>query len=178
MHRGLCDFLIEIVGNSLEADATLVEVLWLQEGDTLHMRVCDNGRGMTQEEIKRLSDPYFTDGRKHIKRKAGLGIPFLVQTLELTGGSFSVESQPGTGTQLDCTFRLDHIDTPPEGDMVAALLSLYTMDGPYELTVLRKKQDGSTYEMKRSELIDALGELETAGSHELLKAYLTSLEQG
>ena len=177
MHRDLCDFLMEIVQNSLEAGGTRITVDWIDAGLTLDLKVRDNGRGMTPEEIQRLADPYFTDGIKHAKRKAGLGIPFLAQALEMTGGAYSVESEPGEGTLVSCTFKLDHIDTPPQGTLAPAFMSLFTMNGAYELTLHRVKNDGSEYEISRSQLTEALGELETAGSHELLRQYLESCEE-
>jgi hypothetical protein len=41
---------------------------------------------MTPAILKKIQDPFFTDGTKHIKRKVGLGIPFLMQAVSLSGG--------------------------------------------------------------------------------------------
>ena len=176
MHRVICDFLLEIVQNAAEADSTAVSVSWRQEEKQLSVAVEDNGRGMAPEEIRRLEDPYFTDGRKHVKRAAGLGIPFLVQTLDMTGGRFGVESEPGIGTKVSFTFPLDHIDTPPVGSIPEAFAVILSMDGNYELSIRREQNPGGSYSISRSELTEALGELESADSQILLRKYLESCE--
>ena len=37
---------------------------------------------MTDEELKKAVDPFYTDGLKHKKRKVGLGLPFMIQAVQ------------------------------------------------------------------------------------------------
>lgn len=79
MHIFLCDFLLDISQNSLEANSSLVEIWIVQTEKKISFRIKDNGKGMTDLEKKKVTDPFYTDGIKHKKRKIGLGIPFVIQ---------------------------------------------------------------------------------------------------
>ena len=66
--------ILDIVQNSISAGATLV-TLTVDESpaeDLLTIAVGDNGKGMTPEQVSRLSDPFFTS---RTTRKVGMGIP-------------------------------------------------------------------------------------------------------
>ncbi|MFA6785071.1 MAG: sensor histidine kinase, partial [Sphaerochaeta sp.] len=100
MHVFICDFLLDIVQNSFEAESRRVE-LSLEETDTrLVCQVRDNGKGMDEAVKNRVLDPFYTDGIKHVKRKVGLGLPFLIQACEACNGDFSLESELGVGTTI------------------------------------------------------------------------------
>ena len=65
-------------------------------------------------QIARVTDPFFTT---RTTRKIGLGVPFFKMAAESTGGSFSIQSEPGVGTKVTAVFGLSHIDRMPLGDM-------------------------------------------------------------
>ena len=91
--------LLDIVQNSLAAGATYI-VVSVDENprdNVLIISVSDNGRGMSPEQLKKLSDPFFTS---RTTRRVGLGVPLLKQTAEQSGGSLQVISEPGKGTCL------------------------------------------------------------------------------
>lgn len=71
---------------------------------------------MTPEQIRQVTDPFYTS---RTTRKVGLGVPFFKFAAESTGGSFSIESEPGKGTMVTAVFTLNHIDRMPLGDMTA-----------------------------------------------------------
>jgi nitrogen fixation/metabolism regulation signal transduction histidine kinase len=92
VHFTLADLIADITQNACESGADLVE-LEVKEGSPsdeggngLRFEVKDNGKGMTKEELQRAVDPFVTDGVKHPHRKIGLGLPFLIQTAEQSGG--------------------------------------------------------------------------------------------
>ena len=180
MHIFICDFLLDIVQNSFEADSTEV-LLSLEEDDTL--LVCtieDNGKGMDEDLQARVLDPFVTDGVKHKKRKVGLGLPFLVQACSACEGSFSLQSELGRGTKVTCTFPLNHVDTPPFGDLPSTLLALMSHPLADELVVKRTlttvKGEGG-YSLSKRELTDILGQLSSSGTLNLLKEFLVSQEE-
>ena len=107
-----------------------------EEQGWLWAEVLDNGKGMDAAELERAKDPFYTDGRKHAGRTVGLGIPFLIQSLELAGGTYRLDSTRGKGTSFSFRFPADGIDTPPLGDVPGLILSAWCFDGPYELTVI------------------------------------------
>ncbi len=176
MHASLCDQLLDLVQNSLEAGATQVAVTFFETADVLEAGVQDNGCGMSEELQRRALDPFFSGGGKHRHRKVGLGLAFLKQMVDATGGRMVLSSAPGEGTAI--TFRLPsrHPDMPPAGDLPTAWTAMMVFDGDYELTVERRLGDAG-YRIGRRELAEALGELETATSIAMVKDYAASQEE-
>jgi len=186
VHATLCDFVLDIAQNSHEAGASHIKIEFEETEDELSVSVVDDGSGMTETELAKALDPFYTDGRKHVERKVGLGIPFLIQTLEMTGGRHSLTSGKGRGTRFDFTFRLDNVDTPPLGEPAALFLAAMTMDGGYELEIHRSRKVGRgkaagggdplDYRLSRSELREAAGGLNDGQAIVLVRGFLESQE--
>lgn len=177
MHFAVSDFLLDLIQNSIEADAKTITVEVTEEQSLLMATVVDDGKGMDEEELERAKDPFYTDGRKHARRKVGLGIPFLLQSLELAGGSSRFESRKGEGTTLLFSFPADGLDTPPLGDVPGLILSAMCFDGDYELIVRRRALvRGVEYEIRRSEIIETVGSLTDAGALVAVREFLASQE--
>mgnify|MGYP001492128176 CR=1 FL=1 len=179
MHHTLCDFILDIVQNSFEAGSRTVELEIEQDEARIGVRVTDDGRGMAPAELERAIDPFHTDGTKHRNRRVGLGLPFLRQAVELAGGTFGLRSARGEGTSVEFAFPLDHIDTPPVGDLPGMMLQALTSEGARELVVMRRLRRGTReagYTVRRSELAEALGTLEDSGALALLGRFLESQE--
>jgi len=178
LHFTVSDFLLDLVQNSVEAGAGHIALKVSADDGVLEIVVADNGKGMDASTLARVKDPFFTDGVKHARRKVGLGIPFLVQALEQVNGSFELESEPGKGTTLRCSFPLDHVDTPQLGDLPGFFLLALGFDGDYELEIQRSDRlRGVEYQVSRSELMEALGGLHDAASLLLLRGFLDSQEE-
>lgn len=115
--------ILDIAQNSLRANADCIEIHINLDFVNNHYTIVvkDNGSGMDLLTSHKVSDPFFTTRKT---RKVGLGIPLLKQNTERTGGSFTIESEPGTGTTITSKSVLNHIDLLPEGDIgsVIALL--------------------------------------------------------
>jgi hypothetical protein len=144
--------------------------------------VRDDGRGMSPEELARATDPFVTDGAKHPGRRIGLGLPFMIQMSEQSGGGWDVRSEKGRGTVVEAWFSRASPDAPPEGDLPAMLRSVLTFSGPGEVIARRTRMGPGgrpelDYEARRSELEEAIGGLSDAGSLLLLGKYLRSLEE-
>ena len=175
MHASLSDIVADVAANSIEARAGLVRVYVLEEGGTITLKVEDNGKGMDADIVARAFDPFYTEPGKHDKRKIGMGLPFVKQTCDACGGTVKLESEKGVGTTLTCTFQADNIDLPPMGDLAAAVLSLFTFDGDFELVFTHRK-GGEEYEIARSELKDAVGGFDSVDGLSLAKEFLESQE--
>ncbi len=128
---------LDIVQNSISAGATLIEVTIIedQKNDTLTITVKDNGSGMEEEVLKKVTDP-FTTGRK--TRRVGLGIPLLKLAAEMTGGYISLESKVGVGTKISAVFGLSHIDRQPLGDIASTMHQLIIMNEQTDFLYLHK----------------------------------------
>ena len=112
--RDLSLHIIDIVQNSVRADATLVNLTIEISGEVLIIRIGDNGCGMTAETLQKVTDPFYTT---RTTRKVGLGLPFFKQSAEQSGGELIIESEVGMGTVVTATFGLHHLDRPPMGDL-------------------------------------------------------------
>jgi len=210
MHFTLADLVTDITQNAAESGADIVELQISETADStgkgeFRFVVRDNGKGMTSEEIKRVEDPFVTDGIKHPNRKVGLGLPFLIQTAEQSGGGWKIESKKKPenavsseaaapadskvpvregfpyGTSVSGWFDLGNVDAPPVGDIPGMLRTVLLFNGPSEMVIgrLRETAGGGTvnYEVRKTELADALGDLEDVQSLILLDQYLRSLEE-
>jgi hypothetical protein len=179
MHGTLCDFLSDIVQNSIEAEAKRIVITITENKRTMAFSVEDDGKGMTEEVLRKAQDPFFTDGVKHKKRKVGLGIPFLMQTVESVGGSFSLSSTLGSGTRIEFSFSLEHIDCPPLGSLPSTLMAIFGYPGDHEVVFERSLETttgSDNYQVGRTEMLEVLGDLSRSGSLNLLREYLQSQE--
>lgn len=124
---------LDIAQNSVRAGASLIEITVDEQpaADTLTITVRDDGCGMTPEQVRRVTDPFFTT---RTTRRVGLGVPFLKMGAEMTGGSLSIESEPGRGTAVTAVFGLTHIDRMPLGDIAATVASLVQCNPDIDFT--------------------------------------------
>lgn len=176
MHATLCDMIADLVQNSIEAQATEIMLNVEEIGSTLSVVIADNGKGMDEATLRKARDPFYTDGSKHRHRKVGLGLPFLFQTAEMTGGTATIESEQGTGTTVSFNLDLGHIDVPAFGSFTTAAVTLLTYGCEGNLTI-RRSVNGKEYEVSRAELADALGDLNDTESLVLLRTYIEGNEE-
>ncbi|MCL2175186.1 MAG: sensor histidine kinase [Treponema sp.] len=175
MHFTLSDLVTDITQNGLEAGAGQVELDVTETDTEFRFVVRDDGKGMTAEELKRAVDPFVTDGEKHPNRKIGLGLPFLIQTSEQSGGGCDIKSEKGKGTVITAWFNLKNVDTPPVGGIPTMFRTILMFNSDAEIIIRRKKKNNE-YEVCKTDLIDILGSFEDVGSLVLLGDYLKSLE--
>ncbi len=126
--RDISMHILDIIGNSVRAGASLVEISIIENvgEDQMILKIKDDGCGMDEETVKNALDPFFTSRKT---RKVGLGIPLLQQNAQLSDGDLIIESELGKGTQIMASFVHSHIDRPPLGDL-AGTLSLAVSGNP------------------------------------------------
>lgn len=176
MHATLTDVIADTAQNSIEAGAKRVEVVLVEDGATVSVKIADNGKGMDEATCKRAFDPFFTEAGKHDRRRVGLGLPILKQICETCGGGVSLESEKGVGTTLSYHFDAKNIDLPPMGDIPGALVTLFNYPGDFELVFTHRRGDGE-YSIARSELADAVGGLDSVEGLALAREFLESQEE-
>ncbi len=115
--------LLDLAENSVTAQAHTVEISVCEDlrADRLSVCVKDDGKGMPEEVIHLVCDPFFTS---RTKRAVGLGIPLFKEAAEACRGGLQIDSQPGAGTQITAVFQHSHIDRMPLGNLPATFLSL------------------------------------------------------
>ena len=148
-------FLLDIAENSVSAGASRIELELSEEGGEILFRVSDNGCGMTPEFLARVTDPFTTS---RTTRKVGMGIPLLKMTAEMSGGSFSIRSTPGEGTETAARFSASSLDTPPMGDLPSTLVTLI-QGAPDRDFVLLRRRNGTEYTLNTGELREIMGEV-------------------
>lgn len=149
--------ILDISQNSITADATLIEIrvdINTKKNQLLVM-ITDNGKGMSQEQLSLVTDPFFTT---RTTRSIGLGIPFFKQAAECTGGDFSITSVPGKGTSVIALFCTDHIDCMPLGDINATIHSLVTMNESIDFCYEYRVND-DVFELDTREMRKILGDV-------------------
>jgi len=121
--RELSMHIMDIAENGLNAGANLIGISIEEDSQENWLRVTinDDGCGIPQEKIDRVVDPFYTT---HSTRCVGLGLPLWLEASRRCDGEFSVESVEGKGTNVYATFRLNHIDLAPWGDMAGSLTGL------------------------------------------------------
>lgn len=180
MHVAVCDFIVDCLQNSIEAGSGRIILEYTLNENMITVVINDNGKGMNAEQLEKVRDPFYTDGTKHKKRKVGLGIPFLIQAVNLVNGCFEIESEPGAGTRVKFVFDKNHIDTPPEGDIATAVIQAMMFDYDFELEFRRtiiKNGVSRDYLILRSELLNILGDLSSGSSISLARQYIRSQEE-
>lgn len=153
-------YVLDITMNSVRAGATEISVELLENGEWLDFTVRDNGCGMTEEQLRRLDDPFFTTRKT---RKVGLGIPFLKMLAEMTGGYVkitSVHESKGEnhGTETMARFGKDHIDFIPLGDMVETVKTLIHGSPDIDFVYRHRTHKGEVY-LSCKEMRSVLGDI-------------------
>jgi hypothetical protein len=166
----------DIVHNSIEAGATETTLKVEETKTNLNVAIADNGKGMNAETLEKAKDPFYTDGQKHKHRKVGLGLPFLFQTAETTGGTAAIESEKGIGTTVRFSFDRTNVDLPVFGNFATAATTLVSYGFEGNLRIERSVNNKS-YEVDKAELQEALGNLNELGSLTLLKQFFEENEK-
>jgi anti-sigma regulatory factor (Ser/Thr protein kinase) len=154
--RELSLHVLDALENSVEAGATRIEITVDEdlEADRMTITIADNGRGMSEELIARVLDPFTTT---RTTRHVGLGLPLLAAAARRCDGDLVIESEQGVGTQVVATFRRSHIDRAPLGDMPTALIAILMSSRPVDLAYshrLEKQEFSFDSAEIRSELGD------------------------
>ena len=81
-----------------------------QEGESRKkwygIRICDNGRGIPQEEIDRITEPFYMVDKSRSRKEggAGLGMSLCQRILQLHRGNWKMRSTLGEGTQIPVSY--------------------------------------------------------------------------
>ncbi|MFB3776335.1 MAG: ATP-binding protein [Bryobacteraceae bacterium] len=145
---------LDVVENSISAGArrVAIRVRESRSEDSFLIEIADDGAGMSEETLRRATDPFFTT---RTTRRVGLGLPLLEQAAQAAGGWLRIESAPGVGTKVTALFRHGHIDRQPLGDMGRTLLSLIVGNPDVEFDY-RREAEGREVSLNSREFADQL----------------------
>ena len=115
--------ILDVAQNAVRAGGRTIAVALSEEqdSDVLTLSIEDDGKGMDKETLERVRDPFFTTKKG---KEVGLGIALLAQAAQETGGELTIGSEEGRGTKVTATFRTDHPDMKPIGDVFGTMAAL------------------------------------------------------
>jgi signal transduction histidine kinase len=117
----LVQILTNLVQNAIKFTQEEGEIVIRVVHDSPHfagIAVKDTGPGIPSEALGKIFDPFFRVGqeRKHAPKGLGLGLSITKTLVELHGGTISVRSELGKGTEFYCTLPLrPALDSLQEG---------------------------------------------------------------
>ena len=149
--------ILDIAENSVSAGATFIRIRVEQRDaeDLFTVEIEDNGRGMSQEFLENVLDPFCTT---RTTRDVGLGLPFLAQSARETGGDISIRSAPGKGTTVTAVFHPGHIDMRPPGNIADTVATLIA-GNPLTDFLFSYSRDNRTYSLDTREIRRVLEEV-------------------
>ena len=155
--REIALHLMDIAENSVAAEAKTITVEIEEDSkkDRLKLIVEDDGRGMDDDLLARVVDPFVTS---RTTRKVGLGIPLLKAAAEACNGYMRITSAVGKGTRLEVEFQRSHIDRMPLGDVAGTMLELIVA-WPQVHWVLRYCANASVFEFDDAPIKQELGDV-------------------
>ncbi len=105
----ISQILVNLITNSLvhgfdEDQSGVVSISAKLASETLTIVYCDNGKGISPENIDKIFDPFFTTKRSH--GGSGLGMHLVHRIVTNTfGGKIKCESSPGRGVSIQMTLQ-------------------------------------------------------------------------
>jgi hypothetical protein len=136
----------------------------------------DNGSGMPVEKLQNINDPFITS---RTTRRVGLGLSLLAAATERCEGTLRVDSEPGKGTAIEATFRFNHIDRAPLGDMAATITTLI-MGNPGIDFVYSHRIDGKEFSLDTREIRTEMEDLSLSDPvviHHLTESIRSALKE-
>ncbi len=165
--------ILDIAQNSIVAEASLIEITVEEdrEKQTLFIGISDNGKGMDEQTLKSVKDPFYTT---RTTRKVGMGIPLFKMAAEMTGGNLELTSEVNVGTKISALFHTDSIDFTPLGDIESTVLMLITLNTGIDF-IFRYVIDGKEFVLNTTEIKQILEgvSLDTPEVREWLKEYIS-----
>jgi len=90
---------------------------------TIFFEVKDNGIGISDEQLKRIFDP-FTQAESGTTRKyggSGLGLPITKNIIEMMGGTLNVDSSPDNGSKFSFELTFDASDIDDDNGVIKSV---------------------------------------------------------
>lgn len=99
-----------LVGNAIKYinPGGRIDIRWEQENSGVALKVIDNGPGIADVHLSRLFERFYRidKGRSRDAGGTGLGLSIVKHIMQSHGGSISVQSELGKGTEFICRFPL------------------------------------------------------------------------
>lgn len=144
--------ILDVAQNSISAKASLVTILVDTIDKMMTITIEDNGCGMTTEQVKSVTDPFYTTRKT---RSVGLGVPLFKMAAEMSGGEFEIKSEVGKGTVVKAVFDTSNVDCMPLGDINATISSLIQLNPDIDFRY-RRSVNSKEFELDTRQLREVL----------------------
>ena len=135
--------LLNILGNALKftPEGGLIQVSLYEETSPkgeeyvrIHLRVKDNGIGMTPEFREKIFESFVREDSARVRRTegSGLGMAITKYIVDTMGGTIEVESELGKGSEFLVTLDLQRAETPEE-EMILPNWNILVVDDDRQL---------------------------------------------
>jgi PAS domain S-box-containing protein len=110
----LRQILSNLMGNAVKfTEQGTVELrVDVDDGGMLCFTVSDTGRGIAEEELATIFEPFTSASNSGVERGAGLGLTIVRQLVAAMDGTMSVQSVPGEGSVFTVSLPLERVDVP------------------------------------------------------------------
>lgn len=100
----LVSAMLNLILNAGEAskEGALIEISVTRQDKSIVISVADNGRGMSPEEVKAATEPFYST--KGPAEGSGLGLAMVEGFMNQSGGQLEIRSVPGEGTTVNLFF--------------------------------------------------------------------------
>jgi len=98
---------VNLLGNALRySGADAIEVAWRDQGDKVRLAVTDNGCGIAEQHIDRLTERFFRIDAPatHARGGTGLGLAIVKHVLKRHNSALQIRSQLNEGSRFYCDF--------------------------------------------------------------------------
>ena len=106
------DSYMRIINNLIQnviahSHADKIKISLSKQGNNLRLLLADNGVGIEKEDLKHIFERLYKCDKGRSEKGSGLGLSIVHQLVEKMGGSITVESVPGKGTEFTLLFPLE-----------------------------------------------------------------------
>lgn len=168
--------ILDVANNSITAGASVIEIIvdYELQSNRLKVVIKDNGKGMSEEFLRKVTDPFTTT---RTTRKVGLGLPLFKDSAIVTGGEFDIESEVGKGTIVKAVYVNDSIDRMPMGALGETMVLLIGAKESIRY-ILRYIVDGQEYVFDTDDVRAILGEGIPLDGVEVMKILKEEIDNG
>ena len=106
------DSYMRIVNNLIQniiahSHADKIKIALSKQGNHMELLLADNGVGIEKDDLKHIFERLYKCDKGRSEKGSGLGLSIVHQLVEKMGGSITVESFPGEGTEFMLLFPLE-----------------------------------------------------------------------
>ncbi|MDR2127777.1 MAG: ATP-binding protein [Burkholderiaceae bacterium] len=113
INQVMLNLITNAVQATTEENGTITITTTHKNADTIQIKVADNGKGIPEDQLGKIFDPFYTT--KAIGQGTGLGLSIVYKIIEQHKGKIEVFSRPGVGTLFSIELPVGSADKNEPG---------------------------------------------------------------